>query len=105
MFFSRQGRFQTDNVRLDWELPAAAFDQADQKDRGWTPKIENFVHGGPDGSPGLDYIVYQDDVPIIHFEWNVGGFHLRVHTDSGEIVTVETDIEQSQRFCNGQFTV
>ncbi len=84
---------QADHVRLDGQLAAAALDQGGQHHRGRAAVVEQLVERGADGAPGLQHVVHQHDVAIVHGHRQVRGAYLRVHADAGEVVAVEGDVE------------
>jgi len=53
----------------------------------------------------MQHVVHQHDVPILHLEGQVGGFHAGMDTDAGEVVAVEDDVERAERLGQAQFPV
>ena len=72
---------------------ASAIDQHHELDRCRPAVIKDLVERGADGATGMEHVVDQDDMPVFHIEWQVGGFYLWVQADAREIVAVKGYVE------------
>ena len=48
-------------------------------------------------SPGMQDVIDEDEVAVIYAERQLRRLHHGVHADTGEVITVERDIEAAQR--------
>ena len=67
-FFDRCRQVFSDKVGSDRELAMASIDENRKHDTGWTPEIDDKIHGRPNGSSGEKDVIDQEDSPVIHGE-------------------------------------
>ena len=84
-----------DESGFDGQFAMAAIDQDAHANAFRAPEIEQAVHGGAGGASGVENVVDQHDIAIVHYEWNLGGLHDGLRRDGGEIVAIERDIERA----------
>src|SRR6266704_3124277 len=86
-----------DVLRRDRQLPFAAVDERRKLDFSWAPIIEQLVHRGAHGAPGIKNIVDHNDMPAVDVERDLGRLHLAVESGCIEIVAIEGDVERPHR--------
>ena len=65
--------------------------------------VEQLVHRGADGAPGVEHVVDQDEVAALDFEGDVRRLDLaRAGRSRVEIVAVERDVERAERDVRGR---
>src|SRR5438552_15470498 len=89
----------------DRQLPFAAVDQRRQLDFAGAPIVEQLVHGGAHGAPGVENIVDHDDMPAVDVERDLRRLHRVVESGGVEIVAIERDVEHPHRRRELQFPV
>src|SRR6266513_2975319 len=89
----------------DRQLPFAAVDQRRQLDFSGAPIVEQLVHRGAHGAPGVQNIVDHDDMPAVDVERDLRRLHRVVESGDVEIVAIEGDVERSHRRRNLQLPV
>src|SRR6266496_1286888 len=94
-----------DILRRDRQLPFAAIHQRRELDFSGAPIVEQLVHRGAHGAPGVEHVVHHHDVPAVDIERDLRGFHLVVQSGSVEIVAVKRDVQGPQRRGELQFPV
>src|SRR6266852_795675 len=92
-------------LRGDRQLPFAAVHQRRKLDFSRAPVVEQLVHRGAHGAPGVEHVVDHHDVPAVDVERNLGGLHLMVQSGRVEIVAVNRNVERSQGGRELQFPV
>src|SRR5271170_4437105 len=60
-------------------------------------QIEEAIHGGANGAAGVEHVVHDDQIAIIHVEVDFVGVHDRVRTDGGKIVAIQSDVNRANR--------
>src|SRR5439155_428912 len=70
----------------DRQLPFAAVDQRRQLDFSGAPIVEQLVHRGAHGAPGVQNIVDHDDMPAVDVERDLRRLHRVVESGDVEIV-------------------
>src|SRR6516225_2857319 len=63
----------TDILCLDRHLAVAAVNQHTQRNTLGAPEVEQAVHGGANGAAGIENVVDQDEVHVVHAKINIGG--------------------------------
>lgn len=58
--------------------------------------VHERIERGTDGATGEEHVVYEHDVLAVHIEVDFGGMHFGGEV-SGEVVTVEADVELAER--------
>src|SRR5260221_9955249 len=92
-------------LRGDRQLPFAAVHQRRELDFSRAPVVEQLVHRGTHGAPGVEHVVDHHDVPPVDVERNLGELHLMVQSGGVEIVAVKRDVDRPQRGRELQFPV
>src|SRR5712691_252464 len=87
----------TDILCRDRQLPFAAVHQRRKLDFSGTPIVEQLVHRGAHGAPGVENVVDHYDMPAVDVERDLRGLHLVVESGDAEIVTIEGDVERPHR--------
>ncbi len=82
-----------DVLRFDGHFAMAALDKNAERDAPGAPEVEKAVHGGADGAAGVEHVVNEDQVHIIHAEGNVGRLQHGVGRDFGKVIAIESDVE------------
>ena len=59
--------------------------------------VHQGVEGGAGGAAGVENVVTQDDVHVVHLGAEFPRANLRLGADDGEIVAVEGDVERAHR--------
>src|SRR6185295_18412490 len=86
-----------DVLRRDRQLPFAAVHQGRELDFAGAPIVEQLVHRGAHGAPGVENVVDHHDMPSVDVERDLRGLHLVVESGDVEIVAIEGDVERSHR--------
>src|SRR5579863_5546078 len=60
-------------------------------------EIEETVHGGANGAAGVEHVVHDYQVAIIHAEIDFVGVHDGLRADGGKIIAVERDVYRADR--------
>src|SRR5229473_7118266 len=94
-----------DVLRRDRQLPLAAVHQRRKLDFSGAPVVEQLVHGGAHGAPGVEHVVDHHDMPSVDVERDLRGLYLVVQSGGVEIVAVKRDIQGSHGRRELQFTV
>src|SRR6266849_82254 len=95
----------TDILCRDRQLPFAAVHQRRKLDFAGTPIVEQLVHRGAHGAPGVEHVVDHHDMPPVDVERDLRRLHLVVQSGGVEIVAVKRDIQGSHGRRELQFTV
>src|SRR5438128_3808576 len=94
---------RADVLRRDRQLPFAAVHQRRKLDFSRAPVVEQLVHRGAHGAPGVEHVVDHHDVPAVDVERDLRGLHLMAQPDGVEIVAVKRDVERPHRRRELQF--
>src|SRR5882762_8922639 len=94
-----------DILRRDRQLPLAAVHQRRKLDFSGAPVVEQLVHGGAHGAPGVENVVDHHDMPAVDVERDLRRLHLVVQSGCVEIVAIERDVERPHRRRELQFPV
>src|SRR5713101_3634158 len=86
-----------DVLRRDRQLPFAAVDQRRKLDFSGAAIVEQFVHRGAHGAPGVEHIVDHHDVPAVHVERDLRRLDVMTEPRRVEIVAIEGDVEHPHR--------
>jgi hypothetical protein len=84
-----------DVLCFDGHFAMAALDKNAERDAPGAPEVEKAVHGGADRAAGIEDVVNQDKIHIIHAEGNVGRLQHGVGGDLGKVVAIESDVEST----------
>src|SRR5882762_5810157 len=76
-----------------------------QEDFAAAPIVEQLVHRGAHGAPGVENVVDHHDMPSVDVERDLRGLHLVVQSGGVEIVAIEGDVERPHRRRELQFPV
>src|SRR3569623_219528 len=93
---------QPRHVGAHGQFAAAAVDQHRQHYAGGAAIVEDFVEGRADGAAGVEHVVDQHDVAIVHRERQLRGPHRGIEADTGEVVAVKRDVALAERFPHGE---
>src|SRR6266853_420608 len=104
-FASGHRKRGADVLRGDRQLPFAAVDQRRELDFSGAPIVEQLVHRGAHGAPGVENVVDHHDMPAVDVERDLGRLHLVVESSDVEIVAIEGDVERPHRRRELQFPV
>ena len=83
-------------VGADRQLPVASIDQDGKLDATGPPEIIESVHCGPHGSSRVQHVVDQNNRPSLDRHGDARRTHDRA-TTSAQIVTIQADVELSDR--------
>src|SRR5438309_2063245 len=86
-----------DVLRRDRQLPFAAVDQRRKLDFPGAPVVEQLVHRGAHGAPGVENVVDHDDMPAVDVERDLRRLNLVMKSGDVEIVAIEGDVERPHR--------
>ena len=86
-----------DVARFDGQFAMAAVDQHQQLHARRASLIEQRVERRADGAAGIEHVVHQNHVLAGDWERDVGRVQHRLMRDRGKVVTVEIDVENSDR--------
>src|SRR6266852_3002064 len=86
-----------DVLRRDRQLPFAAVHQRRKLDFSGTPVVEQLVHRGAHGAPGVENVVDNHDMSAVDVERDLRRLHLVMQSGGVEIVAIERDVERSHR--------
>src|SRR5271155_2632689 len=75
----------------------AAVNQHAESDAFGTAQVEEPVHGGANSAAGVEHVVHDHQVAIIHVEIDFVRVDDRLRADGGKIVAVERDVYGADR--------
>ena len=75
----------------------AAIDQDQQLHARRAAVIEQSVERSANGTAGIKHVIHQDDLFALHGEMYFGAVEDRLDVDGAQIVTIEIDVEKSDR--------
>jgi hypothetical protein len=78
---------------LNGHFAVAAVDQDAERNAARTAKVKKAVHGGADGTAGVEHIVNQDQIHAVDGEGDIGRLQDGLRRDFGKIVAVKRDIK------------
>jgi len=81
-------------LRLDGHLAMPAVHQHAKLHAPRAPKIKQAVHRGADGAAGIEDIVHQHQVHVVHGKGNVRSLKNGLRRNFGEIVAVKSDVQR-----------
>jgi hypothetical protein len=85
--------FAADKGCFDGQFAMAAVDQDAEANSLGAAEIEEAVHRGADGSPGVKDIVYDHEVAVVDRERYFVGVHDGLRAHGGKIVAIERDVD------------
>src|ERR1041385_5068842 len=85
----------TDDVRLDWQFPAAALHEHAERNPLRPPEVRELVESGADRATGVQHVVDDHDVRVGEVARNMGFADDRRRTDGLEIIAIERDVERA----------
>src|SRR5271154_3984137 len=75
----------------------AAVNQHAEANAFGAAQIEETVHGGANGAAGVEHVVHDHQVAIIHAEADFVGVHDGLGADGGKSVAIESDVNRADR--------
>src|SRR5689334_3230727 len=84
-------------LRLDRQLPPAAVGEHDERDRARPAVIEELVHRRAHGTPRVEHVVHEQQVPALDIERNFRALGVVLEALLRVIVAVERDVHEAER--------
>ena len=80
---------------FDGHFAMSAVNQDAQRDALGAAEVEQAVHGGTDGTTGVEDVIDEDQVHGINAERDVGGLQDGLGSNLRKVVAVQSDIEEA----------
>ena len=86
-----------DILRFDGHFAVAAVDEHAERNALGPAEVEEAIHGGANGAPGVEDIVDEHEIHAVDGKIDVRGLQNGLWRDFGEVVTVKSDVEGADR--------
>ena len=86
------GQVFAHKIRPDGKLPVAPVHGHGQLDAPGAAAGEDGLDGGPGGAAGVDHIVHQHQIPVIHIKGQLSTAQLRHIPEAAQIIPVKGDV-------------
>ena len=84
-----------DECGLDGQFAVPTIDQDAKAYAFRAPKIKEPIHCSANRAPGVQHVVHDHEILVIHRKRNIAGLQNRLGRDFGKIVAIKRDVQRS----------